>query len=597
MSQFNYGAVGNCRTAALISEKGSVDWFCFPDFDSPSVFGKLLDEEKGGSFSFLVDDQYTISQHYIEHTNILSTFFESEEGNFEVIDFMPRYKMLDYNHYLPPELYRIIRLKKGKPRFKVLYEPAMDYARNTMRHEIGTDYIKSFPVSEKYDTIFLYSSLDYNRILACEEFELTQDEFLLVSYNQKLIPIHMDRVDLEFQRTRVYWRNWANRSKKYTQYNSMIERSMLVLKLMSYQRTGAVLAALTTSLPESIGGVRNWDYRFCWIRDASMSIETLVHVGHKGAAERFISFLNSILISKADKFQIMYGIRGERVLTEYELPHLKGFKNSRPVRIGNDAYKQKQNDSFGYLMNVIYQYYHFFQGTLDEIEDMFQVVNNIIRTVQQDWRKPDKGIWEIRGEEKHFVLSKIMCWVAFDRAVSIARLLNQQNLAEKWELEANAIKKDVFTHGWKEKEGFFSQTYCNAELDSSLLLMEVYGFIDADDPRYVKTVNAIYAKLLHNGLMFRYNNQDDFGIPTSAFTICTFWMVRALYVTGRKNEAEDLFEQLLSYSNHLGLFSEDLDFETKEQLGNFPQAYSHLALINTAILFGEEENYSQFIRP
>ncbi len=597
IEQFNFGAVGNCRSAALISNKGSIDWLCFPDFDSPSVFGKLLDNEKGGSFSFLVDDKYMVTQHYIEHTNILSTLFESEEGSFEVIDFMPRYKMLDYEYYLPPELYRMVRLKKGKPRFSIHYQPAMDYARPKMRHEVMTEYIKSYCVSDKYETVFLYSSLDLQKIISGEEFELTQDEFFLVSYNQKLIPINMDRVDLEFQRTRVYWRNWVNRSRKYTRYNSMIERSMLVLKLMSYQPTGAVLAALTTSLPESIGEVRNWDYRFCWLRDASMSIETLINVGHKSAAERFISFLTKILISKSDRFQIMYGIRGERVLTETELTHLSGYKNSRPVRIGNDAYRQKQNDSFGYLMSVIYQYYLYFKGTLAEIEDMFQVVKNIIRTVRQDWDKPDKGIWEIRGEEKHFVLSKIMCWVTFDRAVSIARLLNQDELADKWEKEAHAIRQDVLTNGWKEEVGYFSQTYCNLELDSSLLLMEVYGFIEPTDPRYVKTVNAIYSKLMHNGLMYRYNNEDDFGIPSSAFTICTFWMVRALYVTGRKKEAEILFEQLLSYANHLGLFSEDLDFETKSQLGNFPQAYSHLALINTAMLFGEEKSYSKFLRP
>jgi len=597
MEQFKYGAVGNCRTGALISEKGSVDWLCMPDFDSPSVFGKLLDKEKGGHFSFLVDDNYKVSQNYIEHTNILSTLFESEEGSFEVVDFMPRYKMLDFDYYLPPELYRMIRLKRGKPRFRIEYKPALDYARHKMRHEVTAEYIKSFSISEKYDTIFLYSGLDLNKIIAGDEIVLTDDEFLLVSYNQKLIPINLDRVDLEFQRTRVYWRNWVNRSKKYTRYNAMMERSMLVLKLMSYQPTGAVLAALTTSLPESVGEVRNWDYRYCWLRDASMSIETLISVGHKSAAERFISFFSKILISKSDKFQIMYGIRGERILTETELPHLSGYKGSRPVRIGNDAYRQKQNDSFGYLMNVIYQYYLYFKGTLAEIEDMFQVVKNIIRTVRQDWNKPDKGIWEIRGEEKHFVLSKVMCWVTFDRAVSIARLLNQEELAEKWEKEANEIKEDVLANGWKEKEGFFSQTYCNTELDSSLLLMEVYGFIEPDDPRYIKTVDAIYNQLMHKGLMFRYNNMDDFGIPSSAFTICTFWMVRALYVTDRKKEAEELFEQLLSYANHLGLFSEDLDFETKSQLGNFPQAYSHLALINTAMLFGEERSYSKFIRP
>ena len=597
MEHLNYGAVGNCRTAALISDKGSIDWFCFPDFDSPSVFGKLLDEKKGGNMSFIVGNDYRISQRYLEHTNILSTLFEATEGAFEVIDFMPRYKLLDYDYYLPPELYRLIRLKRGTPRFRVNYNPALNYARGEVGHKTGPEYVKTYAKANERDTIYLYSGIPYDVIFNQQEVLLQRDEFLLVSYNQKLIPIDMNRVNLEFQRTRLYWMNWTNRSKKYTAFNEQIERSMLVLKLMSYQRSGAVLAALTTSLPESIGEVRNWDYRFCWLRDASMSIETLVKVGHRGAAERFIAFITGILHSKYDRFQIMYGIRGERVLTEYDLPHLAGYKNSKPVRVGNDAYHQMQNDSFGYLMDVIYQYYLYFPGTLDEIEDMFEVVKNIVRTVMEDWRKPDKGIWEIRGNEKHFVLSKVMCWVALDRAEKIAVMLQKGGYADKWRCEAELIKTDVFMQGWKEEIQSFSQTYCNTELDSSLLLMEVYGFIDATDPRYKQTVDAIYRKLMYKGLMFRYNNVDDFGIPSSAFTICTFWMVRALYVTGRQAEALNLFETLLSYSNHLGLFSEDLDFDTKSQLGNFPQAYSHLALINTAMLFGEEKRLSKFIRP
>ncbi|WP_446776747.1 glycoside hydrolase family 15 protein [Macellibacteroides fermentans] len=597
MEHLNYGAVGNCRTAALISDKGSIDWFCFPDFDSPSVFGKLLDEKKGGNMSFIVGNDYRISQRYLEHTNILSTLFEATEGAFEVIDFMPRYKLLDYDYYLPPELYRLIRLKRGTPRFRVNYNPALNYARGEVGHKTGPEYVKTYAKANERDTIYLYSGIPYDVIFNQQEVLLLRDEFLLVSYNQKLIPIDMNRVNLEFQRTRLYWMNWTNRSKKYTAFNEQIERSMLVLKLMSYQRSGAVLAALTTSLPESIGEVRNWDYRFCWLRDASMSIETLVKVGHRGAAERFIAFITGILYSKYDRFQIMYGIRGERVLTEYDLPHLAGYKNSKPVRVGNDAYHQMQNDSFGYLMDVIYQYYLYFPGTLDEIEDMFEVVKNIVRTVMEDWRKPDKGIWEIRGDEKHFVLSKVMCWVALDRAEKIAVMLQKGGYADKWRCEAELIKTDVFMQGWKEEIQSFSQTYCNTELDSSLLLMEVYGFIDATDPRYKQTVDAIYRKLMYKGLMFRYNNVDDFGIPSSAFTICTFWMVRALYVTGRQAEALNLFETLLSYSNHLGLFSEDLDFDTKSQLGNFPQAYSHLALINTSMLFGEEKRLSKFIRP
>ena len=598
MDHFNYGAVGNCRSAALISDKGSIDWFCFPDFDSPSIFAKLLDQEKGGCFAFVVDDHYSVTQKYIEHTNILSTFYNSIEGGFEVIDFMPLYRIDQQNDYFqPPEIYRLIRLKHGSPRFRVDYRPAINYARDEVIQLIGPEYMKSYSVQNKIDTVYLYSGLDFNKILNSEEFVLLHDEFLLLSNNQKLIKIDQNRVELELQRTKVYWMNWSNRSKKYTQYDDIIERSILVLKLMSYHRSGAVLAALTTSMPESAGDVRNWDYRFCWLRDASMSIETLLHVGHQGTAKRFMNFIKNILKSKSDTFQIMYGIRGERILTEIELDHLSGYQNSRPVRVGNDAYNQKQNDSYGYLMDVIYQYYRYFPGTLDEIEDIFEVVKNIVKTVIDNWQEPDNGIWEIRGEKKHFVFSKMMCWVAMDRAVSIAKLLNKDVFTTKWQEVADAIKLDVMTKGWKEDIQSFSQTYENNDLDSSLLLLETYGFISPEDERYRKTVEAVYSSLNYKGLMFRYNILDDFGLPTSAFTICSFWMVRALFVIDKQTEAKKLFDELITYSNNLGLFSEDLDFETKSQLGNFPQAYSHLALINTAKLFAEEVEFSRFIRP
>lgn len=598
MDYFNYGAVGNCRSAALISDKGSIDWFCFPDFDSPSIFAKILDDEKGGNFSFIVDEHYTIVQKYVEHTNILCTSFNSIAGGFDVFDFMPIYRIDEQNDYfLPPEIYRLIRLKHGNPRFRVNFKPVFNYARDEVFHKVGPEYMKTYSVQSEMDTTYLYSGLDFDKIINGEEFELIQDTFILLSNNEKLVPINQNRVELEFERTKVYWMNWCNRSKKYTLYNDIIERSILVLKLMSYVRSGAVLAALTTSMPESVGEARNWDYRFCWLRDASMSIETLLSVGHQGSAKRFMNFIQTILKKKTDTFQIMYGIRGERILIEEELTHLSGYKNSRPVRIGNDAYHQKQNDSFGYLMDVIYQYYQYFPGTLDDIEDMFEVVKNIVKTVIDDWEKPDKSIWEIRGEEKHFVFSKIMCWVAMDRASCIAEMLNKEHFVQNWREVADTIKNDVLTKGWKEDIQSFTQTYENTDLDSSLLLMEDYGFIAPEDERYRKTVEAVYLSLSYKGLMYRYNNSDDFGVPTSAFTICTFWMIRALFVIGRQEEARVLFDELISYSNNLGLFSEDLDFETKSQLGNFPQAYSHLALINTARLFSNEVEISRFIKP
>lgn len=599
-NNLDYGVIGNCRTAALISKEGSIDWCCIPEFDSPSIFAKLLDREKGGSFSFFVSDEYTITQKYLGHTNILSTFFESDEGGFEVIDFMPRYKT-GYNsegaHYMPPEIYRYLRPSYGIPRFHIIYDPRMDYARGEMKHEIiGKDFLKSHSTSNPKDTVYLYSSLDLENILEGKEIKLKQDEFLLLTYNQKLITIDLNRVYLEYQRTKVYWLNWSSRSKKFYDYSEIIYRSMLVLKLMSY-RSGAVLAALTTSIPEAIGNVRNWDYRFCWLRDASMSIDTLLKTGHFGAAGRFMSFIQSIIHSKYDTFQIMYGIRGERVLTEETLDYLNGYENSKPVRIGNDAYHQKQNDSFGYLMDVIHQYFQFFPGTLDEVEDMWEIVKNIVSTVSGSWENQDKGIWEIRKQDQHFVFSKVMCWVALDRAIRIAELIHKDYYAELWQKEADRIQNDVFTKGWNEEMQSFTQAYGSTDMDSSLLLMERYGFIAADDERYIKTVKAVQKNLFYKGLMFRYKVADDFGIPSSAFTICTFWLVRALYIIGEKDEAKTLFNQLISYSNHLGLMSEDLAFDTKRQLGNFPQAYSHLAMINTAILLSNEKPASKFIRP
>ncbi|MFR0677217.1 glycoside hydrolase family 15 protein [Dysgonomonas mossii] len=597
MDNLDYGVVGNCKTAALISKEGSIDWLCFPVFDSPSVFSKLLDKDKGGSFSFIVSDSYRITQNYFKETNILCTRFASDEGVFEVLDFMPRYKTRGDEYYIPSEIYRYIRLIDGKPRFRINYTPVMNYARDSVIHKKFAYFIRTFSLVDGNDNIYLYSSIDFDTILNQEEIILEQDQYMLLSYSQKLANIDINRAYLEYQRTKIYWLNWNNRSRKFIEYNDYICRSLLALKLMCYESSGAIMAALTTSIPETIGEVRNWDYRFCWIRDASMSIGTLIELGHHSTAKRFMSFVKDILKSKSDSLQIMYGIDGSRTLKEEILPHLAGYENSQPVRIGNAAYFQKQNDTFGYLMDVIHSYYFRFPGTLGELEEMWEVVKSIIRTVYIVWRNPDQSIWEFRNIEKNFVFSKVMCWVALDRAIEIAKLLNQTDYVSAWQKEAMAIKEDVMQNGWNDQIQSFTQAYDNTHMDSSLLLMEQYGFIDANDDRYIKTVKRIKEELYHNGLMYRYKVDDDFGLPSSAFTICTFWLTRALFMIGEKGEARKIFDQLLEYSNHLGLFSEDLDFETKRMLGNFPQAYSHLALIDTALLFSEERKYINFIKP
>jgi len=584
----NYGIIGNCRSAALVSDVGSIDWCCLPDFDSPSVFAALLDRNMGGSFSITPLFDCKITQAYQKRTNILETTFEGENDMFQVIDFMPRYKTEDGNYYMASEIYRYVRYVKGTPRVIFRYDPRLNYAGSETSHQKHKKYLKSFSLNGSYESVYLYTGFKTEDIVNGKPQEITADGYFLMSYNEKIIPIDLDRIYLEYQRTKVYWLNWVNRSNQFTLYNAQIIRSALVLKLLTYQKTGAILAAVTTSLPESIGDERNWDYRYCWIRDASMIIRAQVLMGHFKSANAFLDFVLTTVHAKNGKIQIMYGIRGERKLKEKTLDYLSGYENSKPVRIGNSAYIQKQNDIFGILMDVIYQGFTLFPGKLDEVEELWTLVRSIVRDVEGSWSKPDRGIWELRNEYKHFVFSKVLSWVAIDRAVKIARLLNRNEYVKEWKPLAEKIRKDIHEKGWNEEVGAFTQAYGSPFLDAANLQMENLGFISASDPRYISTVLATQKELCRDGLMYRYKNADDFGTPKSAFTICTFWLTESLCKIGKKNEAIKLFERVLSYGNHLGLFSEDIDFETKRLLGNFPQGYSHLALIQTAALLGSD---------
>lgn len=590
MTNLDYGIIGNCTSTALISKTGSMDWLCLPIFDSASVFAKLLDENRGGSFEFITTEDYKITQKYISKTNILTTRFSNGTDAFEVIDFMPRYHFHNGRHmvYSPPDIIRYIKYVSGKPRFKVFYDPKLEYAEKETKTEERKEFIKSFTTSGSYDSLYLYTSLDKKKVINAEEFEIEEDQYFLISYNQKLIKQDVDRAYLKLQRTKVYWLNWTEETHRFSSYNKEIVRSALVLKLLSYEKTGAVLAAATTSLPETIGEIRNWDYRFCWLRDASMVIKIMTKIGHWKSAERFLNFIIDVVSDKDEKIQIMYGINKEKNLKEDILTHLAGYENSAPVRIGNAAYKQKQHDIYGILMDVIYQQFQLFEVSLQNSEELWTITRGIVRTVRKNWRKPDRGIWEIRTEKRHFVFSKLLCWVAIDRAIKVAQLTKRYNYVEKWEPLRETIKQDIFSKGWSEKAQAFTQAYGIEDLDASTLLMEAYGLIDAQDPRFISTVHATRRELSRNGLMYRYRNRDDFGLPSSSFTICTFWLIQALDKIGEGDEARKLFDQLLTYSNHLGLFSEDIDFESKRLLGNFPQAYSHLALIETAMLFSKD---------
>lgn len=583
MDNLDYGIIGNCRSAALISKTGAIEWCCLPEFDSSSVFAKILDEKIGGSFDILVDESFSITQDYIENTTILVTKFSNGIDTFEVHDFMPRYYKPNGDYQSPPEIIRYFKHISGKPTFKVNYNPKLEYAKGNTEMYVKDHFIVSLTYGEKFDTLFLYTNFDKQKVVNGNEIELTADGYFLLGYNEKVFETTVDSIFLEHQRTKVYWLNWMDRTPTYKLYQKQIARSAMTLKLLTYDKTGAVLAAATTSLPETIGEVRNWDYRFCWIRDASMVIKVVSKLGHKNIAKRYLKFIIDLIPDKDEKLQIMYGINKEKKLTEFSLDHLSGYKNSSPVRVGNAAYKQKQNDIYGILMDVIHQQFVNFSMDIENTEELWTITKGIVWVVNKHWREADKGIWEFRAEDRHFTFSKVLCWVAVDKAIKVAELLNKTNKIMKWKLIESEIREDIMQNAWNNDVKAFTQSYGSSDLDASVLLMEPYGFIDARDPKYVSTVNAIERELSNDGLLYRYKNKDDFGLPSSSFTICTFWFINSLYKIGEVQKAKKLFDKLLSYSNHLGLFSEDIDFKTKRLLGNFPQAYSHLALIETAI--------------
>ncbi len=581
----NFGIIGNCKSSALINEDSSIDWSCLPEFDSPSVFCKILDEKIGGSFKIDCDSSYLIDQKYMEKTCILITTFKNSENEFEVIDFMPRYQKENGVYYSPPQIVRALKLIKGKPKFRVLYDPKLSFSMGKTNSYVKENFIVSVLNEDRYETLYLYTDLDKNQVLNSKEITLTENHFMTISYNEKIIIPDIESTFLKLEKTKVYWTNWCYKTPLFKNYNDQVLRSAMTLKLLTYEKTGAVLAAATTSLPETIGEVRNWDYRFCWIRDASMVIKVIAKLGHVRIVKNFIEYIIDLIPTKEQKLQIMYGIKGEKLLNEKTLDHLSGYKNSKPVRVGNAAFSQKQNDIYGILMDAIHYKIEKFTNENDKHEELWSIVKSIVWVVNNNWKLPDKGIWEFRNEDQHFTFSKLLCWVAIDRAIKISKIIQNGKSAKKWTPLRDEIKNDIMENGWNEKKGAFTQSYSSDHLDASILLMQPYGFIEAKNKKYISTVKAIGKELSHEGLLFRYKNTDDFGTPSSSFTVCTFWYIDSLYKIGEEKKSKELFDKLLSYSNHLGLFSEDIDFKSKRLLGNFPQAYSHLALIDTALNF------------
>ena len=593
---YHYGLIGNCTSAALISKDASIDWLCLPFFDSASVFARLLDRSRGGFFQIEGVDTIDIRQRYIQDTAILKTIFDTAHGSFEINDYMPRFALGEKAYYCPSEVHRSLRVISGAPRIRVKLEPMPNYALGGVTYEKRDEYIKMISTEGGYVSFYLYSNLDMTKLLQAEEIELPPYAYTVLSYHEKLEPFTIETIYHQFEKTKAFWLDYIDQIHYPPRYREDVIRSAITLKMLSYQRTGAIVAAPTTSLPEIVGGERNWDYRYCWIRDGGMTIDLYSRIGDAETSEQFMQYILQRLPFKNEAIQIMYSIDGEKQLEEKILDHLEGYAGSGPVRIGNGAHDQKQNDLYGQLIEAIYTYFLFNKRTkrrdkMQIHEEIWTLVRSLVNHLMRVWRQPDSGIWEFRGVERHFTHSKLMSWVGMDRAAKIAAFLGRHAYVEDWRRLADEIKDDILQNAWSEQAQAFTMFYGSESFDAANLLMLHYNFLSPDDPRIVSTVQAYCQRLVRDGFMFRYDIEDDFGEPENAFIVCTFWMINALYLIGERAKAQTMFDHMLKYRNHLGLLSEDIEIYTGRLTGNFPQAYSHLALIQSAFALETDYNW------
>lgn len=577
----NHGIIGNCKTAALISREGSIDWCCFPDFDSPSIFARLLDNEKGGSFYLEPVGKYKIKQKYRKHTNILETTFTSKKASFRITDFFIKSKD-EKSKIKQNAIYRYIKVLKGSPKVRVIFNPALDYAREKT---ILKNNPKGIIAENKKHKIYLHTNLNHDEIIEKKEIQIPKESYFILSY-KKPCSHSLRKVKTGLENTDKYWNKFVDKSTWPKFHKEQVIRSALTLKLLTYEDSGAVIAAPTTSLPEVTGKERNWDYRYCWLRDSSFTIDSLTRICHFDEAKDYMGYLKKVTKKKKSKrdLQIMFDVRGENNLEEKKLNHLKGYKNSKPVRIGNAAYKQKQIDVAGEIIHTLYRVYVVYKYYKKIDKETWELIVNLVNYVKREWRTKDSTIWEFRDKIRHYTFSKLLSWVALDKAIQIAKEFNKNGHVEEWKHEKNLIRDKIIKEAYDEKKKTFTMYYGSNNVDASLLLMTYFEFFNAEDKMFKKTLSKIKKDLQHGCLVKRYNIEDDFGKSNTAFTICSFWLIDALYLCGQKSEAKKLFKTMMSHSNHLGLFSEGIDLKTREQRGNFPQAYTHVAMINTAIL-------------
>ncbi len=592
----DYAVIGDTHSAALISSEGSLDWACMPHFNSGAVFLRILDDQKGGYCEVVPRDVRTRSRRYLPRTNILETTFNTSSGVLQLTDYMPlrrRRELTDAGQDVDSDhqILRLLRCTSGMIEAAVAVRPTVKFARDQAQPGIRQG---AFIFSTEQEELQLQGMAlqvgDDSQARAQVRLRAGEAAFLCLRHAQPggaILPVGLDRAEALLAETREYWETWMRDCHYSGPYGDSVLRGALTSKLLTFEPSGAILAAPTTSLPEAIGGERNWDYRFTWLRDASFTLTALMVLGYYGEAGDFLHFLRRACPNVDRSFQILYGIDGEHERRETELNHLQGYRNSRPVRIGNGAAAQKQLDVYGELLQCIYLYatHEAFAGHREPfMDELWKLARQIANHVARAWREPDSGLWEMRGERRHFVYSKALCWAALDRALKLADVMRSAGDLGRWKRERDAVYRSIMENGFNPKAGAFVQSYDSDALDASALRLPPIGLIGVGDPRMLSTIKRIEQQLMHKGLVYRYRNVDDgvSGQEKGTFAMCTFWLIDVYILLGRLRHAEELFEHVLSFQNDLGLFSEEIDPDTGEQLGNFPQAFTHISLINSA---------------
>jgi GH15 family glucan-1,4-alpha-glucosidase len=579
-----YGFIGNMLSCALVAKDGSIDWLCLPRFDSDACFSALLGTEENGHWRIApAAKDYKVTRRYREGTTILETHFETEEGAATLIDFMPLAK--DEEHV---DVFRIVRGDRGRVSMRMDLVLRLGYSEMipwVQRTDFGLRAVAGPDALELHTRVELKSK-NYRTYA-----EFSVGEGATVPFALAWHPSHRDReVNIDPQtrldETETWWRTWSGRCRfgdhEPHPWRDAVVRSLITLKALSYHPTGGIVAAPTTSLPEEIGGSRNWDYRFCWVRDATLTLYALLNSGYREEARAWGGWMMRASAGHPSQLQIMYGLSGERRLNETELPWLPGYEGSKPVRIGNAAYDQLQIDVYGEMMDALHVARKY---QLEPSRNAWSFQLALLQNLKRKWPRPDKGIWEMRSGAKHFTHSKLMAWVAFDRAVKAVEDFGMSGPVETWKEQREKIRKEILENGWSEKRKSFVQYYGGESLDSALLMIPMVGFLPPDDPRIASTIDAIKSDLMQDGFLLRYRQSDTGdGVEgtEAAFMVCTFWLADALCIIGRHEEAVDIFDRLLKLRNDVGLLAEEYDPRAKRQLGNFPQAFSHVGLVNTA---------------